>query len=640
MFDNCSVAREVDLRLCDAKLVDLDALGADTARSRARVIPKGATRAPGAKKRGGSVSTPTAESDYIAAASLDMAAAVASAAASSQLEQETIRLLRQELQAEQEARVNTASQAEVNREAAVEQLRCVQEGASRKVYEAQEESRTLAASLRSTQACLEQRESELLVLRKDVARREARETELQAELQELKGAVRVLCRIRPLSQAEKVHGSKVEPTAELSSGIYRSLAVGGEQARHFDFDRVYGMGASNDDVFEELMPLAKAVAGGSRTTVLAYGQTGSGKTYTMNGLQRLAVGEVLRRLPRGTALRLGVVEVYNDRLTDLLGDATAKLEVRQGGREGLSYCEGLSWHAVGSGEEAERLVARASERRVTTDNGLNERSSRSHLICLYQVEVADAAVAGTAPLGQLALVDLAGSERLARVEASGLQAETAAINKSLSALGDVMTAIAADSAHVPFRNSKLTHVLQPALSRGSRVMFIIAASPAAADMNETLVALGFGARARKAQLGPERGRSTALARSAVTGKTPQRPGQTPDAKQTVLAPKTPNGAIPSGANRTPGGVNKTPGGLSKTPSVLKSPAPPGGINKTPGGLSKTPVGMNKTPGGLSKPSSALKSPAPPISGSKRPCGGMPGGNGPVKRAYTQESAPH
>ena len=141
------------------------------------------------------------------------------------------------------------------------------------------------------------------------------------------------------------------------------------------------------------------------------------------------------------------------------------------------------------------LVDIAQKRRVTADNGLNARSSRSHLIMLYQVvrDLSDAT-----PLGQLTLVDLAGSERLARTEATGtLATETAAINKSLSALGDVMTAIAAAEGHVPYRNSKLTFLLQPALSRGARVMFIVTASPDAVDAPETLVSLGFGTRGAK-----------------------------------------------------------------------------------------------------------------------------------------------
>ena len=158
---------------------------------------------------------------------------------------------------------------------------------------------------------------------------------------------------------------------------------------------------------------------------------------------------------------------------------------------------------------AETLVEAASRKRVTKDNGLNERSSRSHLVMSYQVVAAaasaDAQAAGAPTLGQLTLVDLAGSERLSRTEATGsLATETAAINKSLSALGDVMTSICGKEGHVPYRNSKLTHLLQPSLSRGSKVMFIVTASPDEVDAPETLISLGFGTRARNAQLGAER----------------------------------------------------------------------------------------------------------------------------------------
>ena len=110
---------------------------------------------------------------------------------------------------------------------------------------------------------------------------------------------------------------------------------------------------------------------------------------------------------------------------------------------------------------------------------------------------------GDEPRGVLHLVDLAGSERLSRTEAIGeRRAEGVAVNKSLSALGDVMQALVGKAEHVPYRNSRLTQLLQPGLSKGCRVALVLAASPADADAAETAVALSFGVRARAAQLGP------------------------------------------------------------------------------------------------------------------------------------------
>ena len=283
----------------------------------------------------------------------------------------------------------------------------------------------------------------------------------------------------------------------------------------------------------------------------------------MSSLQRLAVEELLGRLAEtqrahSAELRAAIVEIHNEKIGDLLGAGEGKadsdgaraperqLEIRLG-RDGQPALEGASWHVVASADAADALMAAASRRRATADNGLNERSSRSHLVCFYQLH-------GEGVAGQLALVDLAGSERLARTEASGaLAAETAAINKSLSALGDVMTAIGNREAHVPFRNSKLTYLLQPALSRGSRVMFIITASPDAVDTPETLVSLGFGTRARNAQLGPERKQH---APTTAGGGAAGGCGAPTPSKPTPTKP-TPTKPTPT---KTPGAVQRTPSG--------------------------------------------------------------------------------
>ena len=432
-------------------------------------------------------------------------------------------------------------------------------------------------------------------LRQQVSELEEREEELQSELMELKGSVRVLCRLRP----PKGSGSApvAEATGLMSSGIARSLTLsagaGAAPARTFAFDRVFDSCAPNEAVFSELRPLAVAVADGSRATVLAYGQTGSGKTYTMLHLQRMAVQSVLERValasggaPTSVALRLAVVEVYNEKLADLLAPESHEneksLELRLG-RDGNPYVEGVSWHPIRSADSAEALVGAASRQRATADNGLNERSSRSHMVMLYQL------VSGPSelPAGLLTLVDLAGSERLSRTEATGsLAAETAAINKSLSALGDVMTAIGQKESHVPFRNSKLTFLLQPALSRGARVMFIITASPDRVDAPETLVSIGFGTRARLAQLGQERKQAGAATVTAAAGTVATSSAPTP-----TRMPKTPDGAQDGagGPRRMP----KTPDGAGAlTPTLGNKTTPRAGGAGATGGPSKTP---NRTP---------------------------------------------
>ena len=216
--------------------------------------------------------------------------------------------LRKELNAERNATKAAAAEA-----ALLPELRATVEAREAALAA----SEATAAELRGA---LEAQVAEVSGLREQVAALEDREVSLQGELQELKGNVRVLCRLRPPK------ASAVAPVAQatgmMSSGITRSLTLAGGGAaggasRTFGFDRVFGADVSNESVFGELRPLARAVADGSRATVLAYGQTGSGKTYTMRSMQHLAVQQLLDRLAHAAQLtgtmapsiRLSVVEV-------------------------------------------------------------------------------------------------------------------------------------------------------------------------------------------------------------------------------------------------------------------------------------------------------------------------------------------
>ena len=468
----------------------------------------------------------------------------------------TIASLREELQTERAALTDAAMEV-TEKTSANEEL--VEELSNKSTLLTEAES-----TIASLRAALSKKESEGTQMSQWVVELEEREHQLQCELQELKGNIRVLCRLRP----NKNGGPVAEASGLMSSGMCRSLTMqnttnnnNGPSTKTFEFDRVFGEEAKTAEVYEELRPLAKAVADGSKATVLAYGQTGSGKTYTMEGMQALAVDQLLSRLQASgnnkSMVRLSVIEVHNEKLCDLLSDNNSdKLELRQG-KDGQPFVDGASWHPVTSSADAQSYVEAAAKRRVTADNGLNERSSRSHLVMMYQVVNS---INDNTNNGQLTLVDLAGSERLSRTEATGtLQTETVAINKSLSALGDVMTAIAAKDSHIPYRNSKLTFLLQPSLTRGSKVMFIIAASPDQADAPETLISLGFGQRARTATLGRE-----ISARPAPSAAAPPTPGR--------AMPTTPGRA--AGAPNTPGALAKSPHGNA---NVMKSGGGGGGL---------------------------------------------------------------
>jgi len=199
---------------------------------------------------------------------------------------------------------------------------------------------------------------------------------------------------------------------------------------------------------------------------------------------------------------VSILEIYLDRVRDLLDArhgtaAEAKLEVRQTG-EGGHFVPGLTAKTVQSRAEVDALVAFAHKRRSQAATDCNLHSSRSHLVVQVEVRTAHAAT-GEVTLGRLHLVDLAGSERVKESRAEGQQLkETLSINKSLSALGEVVAARAAPKgtrSHVPYRNSTLTFLLQDALSGDSKMAFIVCVSGAADNAEETASSLAFASRA-------------------------------------------------------------------------------------------------------------------------------------------------
>ncbi|MED6220109.1 hypothetical protein PIB30_041735 [Stylosanthes scabra] len=340
---------------------------------------------------------------------------------------------------------------------------------------------------------------------------------LSNELIEIKGNIRVFCRCRPLNASEIANGSASVLNFEASSDEELQVISSDTTKKQFKFDHVFKPEDSQEAVFAQTKPIVASVLDGFNVCIFAYGQTGTGKTFTMEGTpeQRGVNYRTLEELFRITEERHGVMkyelcvsmlEVYNEKIRDLLvenSSQTKKLEVKQSA-EGTQEVPGLVEAPVYGTEDVWELLKTGNRVRSVGSTCANELSSRSH--CLLRVTVmGENLVNGHRTRSHLWLVDLAGSERVGKTEAEGERLkESQFINKSLSALGDVISALASKSAHIPYRNSKLTHILQSSLGGDCKTLMFVQVSPSETDLGETLCSLNFASRVRGIESGPAR----------------------------------------------------------------------------------------------------------------------------------------
>ncbi|XP_020518630.1 kinesin-like protein KIN-14R [Amborella trichopoda] len=342
--------------------------------------------------------------------------------------------------------------------------------------------------------------------------------QLYNKILEMKGNIRVFCRCRPLNSEEIASGVSMAVDFEGAKDGEISVKANGGPKKVFKFDSVFGPQADQVTVFEDTAPFAASVLDGYNVCIFAYGQTGTGKTFTMEGTEedRGVNYQTLYELFRIIKERKGflkyeisvsVLEVYNEQIRDLLastsqpGQTAKRLEIRQVA-EGVHLVPGLvEAHVIDMNEVWEVLQTGSNARAVGSTNA-NEHSSRSH--CIHCVMVrGENLINGECTRSKLWLVDLAGSERVAKTDVQGERLKEAQnINKSLSALGDVISALATKSPHIPFRNSKLTHLLQDSLGGDSKTLMFVQGSPSENDVNETLCSLNFASRVRGIELGP------------------------------------------------------------------------------------------------------------------------------------------
>uniref|UniRef100_A0A8B9NE77 Kinesin family member 25 n=1 Tax=Accipiter nisus TaxID=211598 RepID=A0A8B9NE77_9AVES len=413
---------------------------------------------------------------------------------------------------------------------------------------------------------------------------------LHNTLVELRGNIRVHCRIRPLLPFDTAAGHSVSQDGQRNSSEKVAYAADDETVlvkcsrpshasinKTFQFERVYSPSESQDTVFADVAPLLTSLLDGYNVCIMAYGQTGSGKTYTMLGPQLeenfayciedaselgiipRATQEVFRLIsekpPGSYWVEVSVVEVYNNEIFDLLAkDSCGKVfGVKRDvvtTREGKSDVPLLTYETVENASEFLHLVNKGLQLRVRHPTLVHAHSSRSHLVvtltittivsgdnfgtswedeqtsqrlnkevsCTFPQKMREnkstsssrasspAQIEATEKMKQvktrLQLVDLAGSECVGMSGVTGAALrETSFINRSLSALADVLGAIAEQRSHVPYRNSKLTHLLQDSVGGDAKLLVMLCISPDQKYLTESMQSLGFGTRARQVQRG-------------------------------------------------------------------------------------------------------------------------------------------
>ncbi|GMI79546.1 hypothetical protein like AT5G27550 [Hibiscus trionum] len=341
---------------------------------------------------------------------------------------------------------------------------------------------------------------------------------LYNEVIELKGNIRVFCRCRPLNQVEISNGSSSVVEFDSSQDAELQIISSDSSKKQFKFDHVFRPEDGQDVVFARTKPIVTSVLDGYNVCIFAYGQTGTGKTFTMEGTpeNRGVNYKTLEELFRVAGERDGVMkyelfvsmmEVYNEKIRDLLGEnsnqPTKRLDIKQAA-DGTQEVPGVVEASVYNTEEVWELLKSGNRIRSVGATNANEMSSRSH--CLLRVTVRGTnLINGQKTRSHLWLVDLAGSERVGKIEVEGERLkESQFINKSLSALGDVISALASKTSHIPYRNSKLTHMLQSSLGGDCKTVMFVQISPSSADLGETICSLNFASRVRGIESGPAR----------------------------------------------------------------------------------------------------------------------------------------
>ncbi|GFY41220.1 kinesin-like protein KIF17 [Trichonephila inaurata madagascariensis] len=321
--------------------------------------------------------------------------------------------------------------------------------------------------------------------------------------------------LKVIQSRERDLGCKVIISMDSSCGLCSIVNPADSSAppKSFTFDGAYFIDSTTEQIYNEIVyPIVESVTEGYNGTVFAYGQTGCGKSFTMQGIPHPASQKGI--IPRAFEhifeaisttentkflVHASYLEIYNEEIRDLLGkEVKKKLELKEHPDKGV-YVAGLSLHPVHNTRECEEVMETGWKNRSVGATLMNADSSRSHSIFTIHLEMLEMENCGEhIKQGKLNLVDLAGSERQAKTGATGDRLKEATkINLSLSALGNVISALVdGKSKHIPYRDSKLTRLLQDSLGGNTKTLMVACLSPADNNYDETLSTLRYANRAK------------------------------------------------------------------------------------------------------------------------------------------------
>ena len=343
---------------------------------------------------------------------------------------------------------------------------------------------------------------------------------LHNQLQEMKGNIRVFCRIKPEKNIDNTFKHEIQSMMETSD-LKESLVIS-EPENHnpnnrltasptkktnkqfsFSFDKIFDESSTNGEIFEEISQLVQSSLDGFNVCIFTYGQTGSGKTYTMSNLNDGLIPrsmklmferiKILKSLNKDYQLYGQFFEIYGEKINDLIDDSINK-GIEFPNKLFDSEINNIKMIKLESTNQIDELLEHSTSKRSTAFTMANDASSRSHSIFRVYITTINENNE-TLLIGTLNLVDLAGSERLSQSQVTGIRLkETLAINKSLSSLGDVILNLKSKSSHIPYRNSKLTYILKDSLGGDSKTLMFVNISCLNSHFNESLSSLRFASK--------------------------------------------------------------------------------------------------------------------------------------------------